>query len=317
MRSINVGLIGVGPRWESRYRPAIEKMHGRIRVSAVFDHVFSRAESVAKSLDATAVSGVLAMLERPDVSAILMLDPDWHGTALLDRICSKGKPVYLGQPACDGLLSSEQLHSIAVLSGTMVMPELERRYQPCSARLQELMATRIGRPERVSLNFNSGVPVTDPNTRGVEQLVELFDWCRYIARTVPESLVVSTGVDGSMEIRVQFRQPNSGETPMDAELKFSVKATEAFECRIDAAAGEASFSTVDSIEWRADTDAAIERLAQDRTAVEVMLDHFCRRVVGGLVPVPDLGDVCTALRLVEAMEQALRTKSRVSLSRVL
>ena len=36
-----------------------------------------------------------------------------------------------------------------------------------------------------------------------------------------------------------------------------------------------------------------------------MLDHFCRRVVGGLIPVADLADVCGHLRLIESAERSL------------
>jgi hypothetical protein len=44
----------------------------------------------------------------------------------------------------------------------------------------------------------------------------------------------------------------------------------------------------------------VESLASDRPAVEVMLDHFCRRVVGGLIPVPTLEDLCRAFQLVDS-----------------
>ena len=43
----------------------------------------------------------------------------------------------------------------------------------------------------------------------------------------------------------------------------------------------------------------VESLAADRPDVEVMLDHFCRRVVGGLIPVPTLDDLCRAFQLVD------------------
>jgi hypothetical protein len=42
---------------------------------------------------------------------------------------------------------------------------------------------------------------------------------------------------------------------------------------------------------------ATESLTTDRTDVEVMLDHFTRRVLGGLIPVPTLEDVQRAREL--------------------
>ncbi len=37
-----------------------------------------------------------------------------------------------------------------------------------------------------------------------------------------------------------------------------------------------------------------EGLATERTETEVLLDHFCRRAVGGLIPVPSLEDFLRA-----------------------
>ena len=128
MKSINVGLIGIGPNWWTRYEPVVRSMRERICIRAVFDHVTIRAESVAASFKATAVGGVLALVDRTDVDAVLVLNPDWHEHALLDFICSKGKPVYLGVRPVKDLLSIDQLHTISILTGTPVMPEFDRRY---------------------------------------------------------------------------------------------------------------------------------------------------------------------------------------------
>lgn len=319
MRSIRVGLIGVGPNWESRYRPALEKLKHRISVRAVFDHVFSRAESVAKSLNVLPVGGVLSLVARADIDAVLVLDAGWHGTALLDRVCSKGKPVYLSQHPADSLLSSEQLHSIAVLSGTTVMPEFEWRYQPSSSRLQELLASRLGRPTEVSLSISSRFP---SDSQASNFVLEMLDWCRYLARTSPETLSAETDeVRGTGNLTVQFCRPKSGDDPLRAHLDFlnlNAEETDAgVACRVSAPSGNASFGSSDSIDWKTDEESSSETLSQDRTAVEVMLDHFCRRVAGGLIPVPDLGDVCTALRLFEAIEQGLQLRRPVEFADVM
>lgn len=313
MRSIRVGLIGVGPNWESRYRPALQKLHHRIAVQVVFDHVYSRAESVAKSFEAQPIDGVLALADRSDLDAILVLDSDWHGTALLDRLCSKGKPIYLSQLPADGLLSSEQLHSITVLSGTTVMPQFEWRYEPSSARLQELIASRLGRPTKALLSTVARFPSPDEYD---DRILKMLDWCCYLARTAPESLSAQPDFEGGTgKVMIQFRQPKSGDHPLRAELEFLNRSTDQtcpdVACRVFAALGQASFSCSESIEWSTESESASEMLEKDRSAVEVMLDHFCRRVVGGLIPVPDLGDVCTALRLRDAIRQSLESKQTV------
>jgi len=44
-------------------------------------------------------------------------------------------------------------------------------------------------------------------------------------------------------------------------------------------------------------EGTTESLTADRSEVEVMIDHFCRRLAGGLIPVADISDVCRCLRL--------------------
>ena len=45
-----------------------------------------------------------------------------------------------------------------------------------------------------------------------------------------------------------------------------------------------------------------------------MLDHFCRRVAGGLIPVADVADVRHSIAVVEAAEQSLRERRTVTLN---
>ena len=44
-----------------------------------------------------------------------------------------------------------------------------------------------------------------------------------------------------------------------------------------------------------------EELQSERDEQQVMLDLFCRRLVGGLIPVADLSDISRALRLIESV----------------
>lgn len=56
----------------------------------------------------------------------------------------------------------------------------------------------------------------------------------------------------------------------------------------------------------ADGSLESEQLSSDRSEHEIMLDLFCRRVAGGLAPVPDYIDISHALRM---LEQALAPSS--------
>lgn len=47
-----------------------------------------------------------------------------------------------------------------------------------------------------------------------------------------------------------------------------------------------------------------ESLQEDRPCTDLMIDLFARRVLGGLVPVPDLNDVKGCLQIVEAAQES-------------
>jgi predicted dehydrogenase len=79
--------------------------------------------------------------------------------------------------------------------------------------------------------------------------------------------------------------------------------------------GEAVIEGPAHIRWKlTGGEAATESLTADRSEVEVMIDHFCRRLVGGLIPVADISDVCRGLRLVQATRQSLATATPVPLN---
>lgn len=70
--------------------------------------------------------------------------------------------------------------------------------------------------------------------------------------------------------------------------------------RISCERGWAEIRSASEVTWQA-ADKAVEseKLTADRSEHDIMLDLFCRRVAGGLVPVPDFFDVSHALRIIE------------------
>ncbi|NOX56379.1 MAG: Gfo/Idh/MocA family oxidoreductase [Planctomycetes bacterium] len=365
---VNIGILGFGSRWESCYRPALEKLRDRIRVAAVYDPVAVRARRVAEELGAVAMGGFLAACRRKDVQAVLLLDAGWAGSAVLPLLCDERKPIYV---ACDvgadpRLL--ERLHEMAISRGVTLMPELGYRYTPAALRLQELMATRLGKPRRITVQIAEGsnrrrssvTDSTDPPPSESTQrvvagmgvhfidtpqwqpaepfagrsepgppflaLVQWFDWCWYMFRLQP-ARVTCTRQNGEAgrrrpchSVRIDFAASSSGRRSGVAELHVHFRLEQAVESReaestvstspairVECESGEACLNGDKTISWAAGSQRKTETLASDRSEVEVMLDHFCRRVVGGLIPVADLNDVCRGLRLARAAADSLRT----------
>lgn len=329
---VNVGIIGPGPVWESRYVPALKKLNERIRIAAVYDPVASRAEQIAAGCRATPVVGLRALAEHMHVHAVLLLDRDWQGLAPLKLLCSGRKPVYVAGSLGDDVETLGKLYERTRAEGLTVMPEFSRRYTPSTCRLRELIATRLGRPRKIvvhadetALKAAEAVPGQEP---GTDFLVGLFDWCRYVVRTAPVRLQADcTGGngDGRRVIRVEFRQPQSGGEPASAEFHLGADASGNGDARAEndgpalrysviCEGGRADFREPAEITWQTEADGTVgETLDAERSEVEVMLDHFCRRVVGGLLPVADVNDVCQALRMAQAAERSLHSGEDVLL----
>ena len=89
---LRMGVIGLGRRWP-RYRQAVQTLRSQVRVRAVHDPAPARAEAEARALGCAAAGGVVELLERDDVDAVLLLGGPWFGLWPLGQACRVNKPV--------------------------------------------------------------------------------------------------------------------------------------------------------------------------------------------------------------------------------
>src|SRR5947209_6538868 len=98
---LRVGILGLGRRWQG-YRPALTGPASPVEVRAVCNPLARRAFRIARQLRCEADDGAEDLLDRPDLDALLFLDPAWHGLWPLERACRAGKPVFCAAPpTCD------------------------------------------------------------------------------------------------------------------------------------------------------------------------------------------------------------------------
>jgi hypothetical protein len=331
---VNVGIIGLGANWETRYAPVFKKFHERIAVRAICDAVPDRADQVAAGWNATAVYGAVALLERPDINAVIVLDPTSYGLEMLRLICAHHKPAYLaGSLGCD-LDRLSQLHSECQTEGLTFMPEFGLRYTPATGRLHELIATQIGRPKKVVVTARyeaNGSAAADALEDCEEFLTSVFDWFRYVIRTAPTRVrteQIDSGQSGTKPdqiITVDFHRPKAMQQTPRAELHlYRHPVPQGVESRtsgcsvlshqVECERGTAEIPASIDISWATTSGPIQESLAADRPDVEVMLDHFCRRVAGGLIPVADLADVCRGLTLTRATAKSLQTGQAINMN---
>jgi predicted dehydrogenase len=324
---LNAGLIGLGPEWEHRYKPALAKLRRRLRVTCVHSAVVTHAEQVAVELQSDVAPGLVALIERDDVKALLVLDSAWYPGVPAQLACEAGKPAFLAGRLVPRLPIADQLLRRAAESGVTLMPDFAHRYTPTTSRLRELVATRLGRP--LSLLVDVAAPFdhsTDATmTLPVEArdlLTTTIDWCTNVVGTAPAAVraaaqastdknLVPNSNETRLQLEVEFRRPAAGGQAALACIRLNgvidqVAANSGgdrvalgLQARVQCAEGTVWIQNTDHLKWESGTEQKQESLASDRPDVEVMLDHFTRRVVGGLLPIPTLEDLCRAYRLIE------------------
>lgn len=302
---LDVGVIGIGPRWETRYRPALEALRHRLRVKAVASPVTAIAELVAAEFRAETVPSLVELAERRDIRALLVLEPSWHGDVPVHLALQAGKPVFLGVAA-----EPELAACASNLEETgLIVPELPLRYTPATQRLHELLATKLGRVRRVEVELGGNAARSAEGGEGDlirSALVDALDWCRSL---VGDCIARVVSAEGPGPVRLalsprhagQASQTRAASEAVPVELRWSETVTVV--SRIHCERGSVSVQGHRQLAWKCEQAENEEVLESDRDELQLMLDHFSRRVVGGLVSVPTLEDIGCARRLAELIGQ--------------
>ena len=318
---VRIGIIGLGPYWEQRYEPVLRMMDQRIQIKAVYDPVRSRAEQVSSLWNAAVASGIEALTTRYPVDAFLLLNSEWMNHYPLKVLSQQHRPVYIAGSLGEDLNLLGEIHERATDQLVTLMPEFSRRYSQATSRFFELVVTRLGKP--VSIHLQTCRPAADQRVEIPGQknetdfLVGLIDWCCYVMRTKPVKVHSSFHSDSSIQsedhwrIKIEFLPDpvTAAERFALIDIKQHQQSTDSLYPRhqVHCRNGHAEFHSPDEIHWENDTETITESLKSDRQELEVMLDHFCRRAVGGIIPVANIRDVCQAIRLVQLARCSLES----------
>jgi predicted dehydrogenase len=322
-------VIGLGRLWETRHKPSFARLSDRFRVTAVYDHVFRRAEIEAAQIGCAACEGLSGLIERPDVDVIYLLSRQWFGLHPIALACAAGKPVYCALPLSDDLADLEGLVSLVQSSGIVFMPEFARRCYPASLRLKELLATQLGPPRLVlghtRLYGFDRYAIPGPTTQNAPAplLIDpgsyLLDWCGFIFQAMPEAIegsrcqVIPT--EGAVDVESDFESFiatfSRGAT---AQISFgryqracwgeASRFLPAPGFQVFAERGAAFLEMPERIQWSGPAGVQDERLPLEPTVGDVLNDQFHRLVRGDHSLAPTIQDALTNARLVHDLRRS-------------
>lgn len=339
---LDVALIGLGTDWDARFLPALLNLRQRLRIRGVYSAIGNQADQAATDLSCRTASGINALLARSNIRAALILDPGLCPLFPIELAAQRGKTLFLARSPLEQLQALAEFRESAHRGNGLLIPSCEWRYHPTTSRLRELIATKLGKPQEISISVSTispssnalsnspprPAPSADDNDQQpaplARSLWELFDWCCFLLVRPLQSLqaIPAAGAAGQQMIHLEFLPSASGgpaprasiECPVNSDGLGWIPPDASIRLEVTTAKGRALISSAVDIEWAAVNEQATESLTRDRTAEEVMLDHFARRAVGGLIPVPHMDDVAQAHKLVALAEESLRTRRPIVIS---
>ncbi|MBS0201793.1 MAG: hypothetical protein JSS49_02755 [Planctomycetes bacterium] len=297
---VSVALVGVGPTWDLRYRDAIHRLESKLSVKAVCDSVQIRAMAVASEFEAAHLTCPWQLTQRTDLHAWLILDPGWYATYPAELAARHRLSALFTNPFCSPIPKLLSVLEQSLDWGESLMPEFPQRFTPATIRLRELVATKLGRIRRIEV----AVPTGTADSQGIgdwmslnpPEFIGLIDWCSCLIGNSSGTIALPpTG--GASQLDLQFpAHPSRPEA--NATIRFQADSGPIIR-RVECERGTATISSPTQISWQAGDVQGDEELCQERSPYEIILDQFCRRALGGLVPTPTVQQAINAIKTAE------------------
>jgi predicted dehydrogenase len=334
---LRVGLVGLGNAWELRHRPALRALSDRFEVRAVCEPVAHRAEIAARDFGADAVDGFRILAEREDIDAVMVLSGRWFGALPILAACDAGKAVYCAAALDFDTEQATQLKQRIESSGIAFMAEFPRRQAPATLRLKELIATRLGNPrllfchQRVPTEARHDQRAAPSATVSrTHDLVELVDWCRYVAGADPTSVLGLTHISQCEPQQIDYEMMSldfSGSTGPGTRITAQISSgrympsdwPEAVAFRPPAAlqvACENGIAFVDlpsTLIWFDSAGRHMESLDSERPVGEQMFSQFHRSVTSLVRNTSGLEDAYRAMLIVQAAHRSHAECKRIEI----
>jgi UDP-N-acetylglucosamine 3-dehydrogenase len=142
---LGVGLIGCGGMGRSLGKQLVGLETARL--AGVADVSPEAVEKVSAELEAPGFPSAEALLERPDVDAVIIASPGFVHRPLSELAASRGKHIFLEKPMATNAADCDAIMGAADRAGVVLMVGQVLRYYPCWWQIIELVRRgEIGTP---------------------------------------------------------------------------------------------------------------------------------------------------------------------------
>jgi predicted dehydrogenase len=306
---LRLGVIGLGQRWR-RYRPILARLHEHVEVRAVCDQILGRAERESARLGCT-VAGLVELLERADIEAVLLLDAQWYGLWPLEQACRTSKPVLCAlSPACDEA-HADALYQRIHASGLPVLMALAPLLAPALRHLRELLTHRLGAARLVRIDAGAE-PLRDPSRDLLSHpmVLPLMTACAWLLDDVPRSVWT---LDGDSAGFVSLTWRFGGDRLAQVNLWTAATGRTPPRIELVAETGTATAELPRQLRWRDGNGQHAQRLPP-RSAEQSALERFIRALRSGQPLRPNFEDAYQALTWLRAAARSRSEGQRIMLT---
>ncbi len=276
---IRLGIIGAaGSCFSKRYLPLFNRLEAKVRIVAVYDSVLVHASRVASHFDAEVSCSFQRLVDRPDIHGLMMLSPVWFGQLPLCAAMLKNKPLFCSVAVWDSFGQKKLLEAVYQETGATVVVESECRYWPSILRACELQATRLGQPRSLIWQWPFCDRFEDETRK--KMISAMLDGISFLLQRT------RIRQEDSHQRRILFEAPGNdenGSIPVSIRFPHGGDADN-FLLRMECERGCCDIKSAQEINWRAGTKLQRDLLLEEELPLSRQIDHFCRHVSGGLIP---------------------------------
>jgi predicted dehydrogenase len=288
---LRVGVIGLGRTWHC-YLPALHGLRDRFDVRCVYDPRPERCAAVARGQGCSVAGGVVDLLDRPEVEALLLLDRAWFGLWPVTQACRLGKPVFCASSLVHDDAHADGLRETVAAGTTPVVMGLSLTAAPALVRLRELLRRRLGPARLVRCDWTA--PRRHRSGSEGAAVHALFHECASLFDAAPES-VWATGTNAADfgSVLLEFGQGRV------AQVNRWTGARTACHVQVVAEKGTAEAELPGDLRWRDREGRHSQRLAAHSGRLR-LLERFFLVARNGEKPQPDLDGAHRALTWLRA-----------------